>query len=200
MGSYVVFSQNRAKPRVARGTKSTRILEDVRAINATADRQVAQKAEGQVPKPAGTLPVRQITMPGSKSGGIFSQSILIGGTDEEEVEPLNLGAEGIAFVGTKSGAPLIPPRMIKLDIPKAKPTPLPLYRPWSAASKYIMSLPHDYLTNAPADSETVGAQKVIPPNPAVQKSSLPLIGSKSMVPILSVRPQAKQESVPEKSK
>jgi hypothetical protein len=137
-------------------------------------------------------------MAGTKSTLIFGAPNIIDNTSVE-VETGRPKERETIFTSTKS-APIFTPDNLPLAVerfqlnqPAPKPEPLPMYRPWSVASKYIMSLPYDYLTTAPVDPPAASGQNVNSPPPPVSKATLPLVSSKSMVPVFSAQPAPKEE-------
>jgi len=177
VSSYVVFSQTRAKPQVASGTNSKRVLEDLRQTQ-TAD---AMK-EGAVQLPGG-----KAATPASGSGRVFSLSGIVGNF-VPEIELVN-PQENVAVLGTKSGAPLIPPT-IQLRI--ARPTPAPLVTQTTQATQ-------------PSQQQTIGANApnskvivpvipqsaILPQAKPAQPAVRPIApGSKSLVPIFRMQPPA----------
>lgn len=113
MGGYVVFSQNQAKPRVVRGTKSAPVLEEMRMLDASASSQAFPTDQ------AAATRMQNVVMPSSKLGLVFKDVRLIDPageplrSDDEEEEVVAAHPAGdTAILSTKSGAPLLPPQII----------------------------------------------------------------------------------------
>jgi hypothetical protein len=124
----------------------------------------------------------------------------------------------ITILSTKSGAPLIQPQSLQLEVGKSDPSSLPIQqpRPVTAPGSKIMfhvvppSALDSLLQSKPAETTAPGSKGLVPVFPqsavireaTIQKSTTPrsVPGSKSMVPIFNVRPRANSPAQQQQSR